>query len=936
MIAAVLGRLIDLRPGEGPLAFKAFGALFGLIAGHTILETARDALFLKNLPASRLTFVYIGLAVIGLILPAYNSRFVRTFGRRNASIFTLMVAAVGTVMWHFQEPGPVLAYGLYLWSGLLGTVLVVQYWMLSGQLFTAAQGKRLFPGIASGGVLGAVSGGVIATAALEVFGMVGRRGAVSSLLLISALMFLGTAVLLTTIASEERGTPFRTASSDSGLAEGFTVLKEHPYVRLLGAFVALSTITVLTTDYLFKYVAKASVEADALGVFFARYYAALNAVALIMQIAIAQRIVQRLGVVAALSLLPLLLLGGGASIALLGGSFVAVLLTKGADGALRHSLHRVATELLYLPLPGEVRDSSKTLLDAVFVRGAQALTAFGILCLATLGLESVRLLATIVAVCAGGWVCLTLFLKAGYLDLFRSELGRGALDPRLLRMEELDIDSVESVMHSLSSTDPSRVTAALDLLKESGRAGLVPALILYHESDEVLLKALDIVSRNDEQEWRPHATRLSGSGSIPVRVAALRALGRACESDLVRSSLADPSPVIQAHAAFQLARCADVDHPEEHPVVMETLAKAQESTPEVRREMRLAFLDALRVDADARWANVMYDIARADRSPAVVRAVATAVARVPDERFIPLLVDWLDVRDARTPVREALTKLGSRALDALEDALKDPERPEAVRRQIPITIAGYGSQRAADLLMDQLKVESDGLVRYRVLRGLGRLVTAHAVKLDRSLVESEVSRNLREQLRLMSLCVPLETVADSIPRRARGSAMLLSGLLNDKMRQASERAFRLLKVLFRNEDVRGIFVALQDADKRVRANALEFLDALILDCDEDMRALARIVADDLPDGDKVARAADAGYIDSTPQDATEALARLMEDDDDSVVAITAYYAMAVADDDVSDDVAALIKDRPSLAYVAEAADALPPVTIAPLVEAYDG
>src|SRR5687768_8097254 len=76
-----LRRLVDLRPGERGLALRAMAALFGLIAGHTILETARDTLFLGKLPASRLTLVYAALAGLSLVAVKVNAAFVQRFGR---------------------------------------------------------------------------------------------------------------------------------------------------------------------------------------------------------------------------------------------------------------------------------------------------------------------------------------------------------------------------------------------------------------------------------------------------------------------------------------------------------------------------------------------------------------------------------------------------------------------------------------------------------------------------------------------------------------------------------------------------------------------------------------------------------------------------------------------------------------------------------------
>ncbi|MEO5731762.1 MAG: hypothetical protein ABI134_28285, partial [Byssovorax sp.] len=261
---------MDLREGEARPAIEAFFALFGIIAGHTILETARDALFLSKLPPSRLAIVYVLLAALTLVVTAGNTHFVRRFGQRNALIFTLLAAAYGTTVLHFVTLSPVALFVLYTWSALIGTVLGVQFWMFAGQRFTVTQGKRLFGPIAAGGVIGAVTGAATAAAALALV-------PVTSLLLVSAGLFLITAVFLTTVRSADvhaeataaKAVPGDDDAPQASLGELF---HRYPYLRQMALLATLSTATLLVGDYLFKSIAAQRVPAAELGAFFARTY----------------------------------------------------------------------------------------------------------------------------------------------------------------------------------------------------------------------------------------------------------------------------------------------------------------------------------------------------------------------------------------------------------------------------------------------------------------------------------------------------------------------------------------------------------------------------------------------------------------------------------------------------------------------------------------
>ena len=52
---------------ERSLVLFSFFTLFGILAGHTLLETARDALFVTRVSPTHLPFVYIAIALIGVL-----------------------------------------------------------------------------------------------------------------------------------------------------------------------------------------------------------------------------------------------------------------------------------------------------------------------------------------------------------------------------------------------------------------------------------------------------------------------------------------------------------------------------------------------------------------------------------------------------------------------------------------------------------------------------------------------------------------------------------------------------------------------------------------------------------------------------------------------------------------------------------------------------
>jgi ATP:ADP antiporter, AAA family len=937
---------MDLREGEARPALEAFLALFGIIAGHTILETARDALFLSKLPPSRLAFVYVLLAALTLIVTAANTRFVQRFGQRNALIFTLLAAAYGTTLLHFVTLTPVALFVLYTWSALIGTVLGVQFWMFAGQRFTVTQGKRLFGPIAAGGVGGAVTGAGAAAGALAMV-------PVTSLLLVSAGLFLITAVFLTTVRGVDPRSDVAPASAEQAPAPEESVgelFRRYPYLRQMALLAAFSTAALLVGDYLFKSVAAHRVPPEQLGAFFARTYAVLNALSLAVQLLLTGRVLRQVGVVPALMILPFFMLAGSGGVFLTGGALAMALVIKGADGSLRYSLQRVAGELLWMPLPGEVRTRSKALLDSVFGRLVQALVASGLLLLATFHLARPRVLAATIAALVVGWMGTIVAMRTSYLDLFRQALSRGTLDLSI-ETNDLDLGSIEAVMDALSSADPQRVTAAIGILQEKGRARLVPGLILFHTAEEVLLRAVELALETDRRDWIPLMQKLLVHPAEAVRAATVRTLVHLGETDAVRRALDDTSPLVRAHAAFNLATQTGGDHPSDDATIQDLLALEGETG----RSVAVALLDAIRDHADLRWADVLIRLVDDDR-PDVAEHAAMALATVEAPAVIPRLISRLDQRSGRAWVRRALVRQGDAAFEALLQALADPTTPKRRRVHLPRTIARFATQRAVDVLTDLVVKDRQGFVRYKALRGLGRLSAGQddghratgnttALRFDRARISGEMRRNLVEHLRLVSVAAAFEGRGGALPEGVgEADASLVLGLLGDKQRQSLERAFRLLQILHRDEDIRSAYSALVTGDRRLRGQAMEFLDTLTLPRgrpsteDREARELFRLVADDLPTSDRVERA--LAFIPRPPATYEDALTKLLRDRDELLATFAAYHAIDIGSARLLAEVARVCVERPYLniatPLAARAAESLRTASRAALVEVSHG
>lgn len=829
-----LGKVVDLRPGEWAPFARTFAILFLIIGGHTALETARDALFLTRLAPKMLTYVYVAVAALSLVVVPLNARFARVTGARNALVASLLLTAFGAGWFRVRPTEPALVFMLYVFGTLSATLLIGQFWVLANALFTPAQARRLFGPLAAGGVTGALAGAELASLILE-------RAPVRTLLELSVVAYFGAALVATTLVLEPRRSP---APERPKLGAGLPALTRDPFVLRLAAMTALTVSASVVIDYVFKARVSRSIPHAALGSFFARYQLGLNAGSLLLQVVVSGPVVQRLGVLGLSLLAPALVTACGFGVVLTNSAFALTVALKGTDNALRNSLGRFSTELLWAPV--ENPTSARGAVDVIVTRTAQALAGAGLL-VATMviGTRSTVLAGTVCALALLG-VLVASGIRRPYMEVFRRALGRGGF-VHAFKPAELDLTSVELLVERLAHSRAADVLAAMNVLADRGRVRLIPALILHHNDEGVLVRALDLFGPSKRRDWLLLGERALDHPSPRVQRTAVRAFALAGADAVLRRATNHPNPAVRALARLYLTPLDD------RVLRGDPLTWSIFEGDDEQHHLKRAFIDLLISHPTPQATAWLLGLGKL---PALASVVTQALARIGDETSIPYLIERLNRADERAAARDGLVRLGAPALSALERVLQDSAALRATRAHAPRSIARFKNAEAARVLLAALTHEADGLVRYKVVRGLQDLAATTSLRLEPEPIMGEIARNCLEYLRLFALCHALAVQPDSGP----GDPIeLVKLLLEDKLEQSRDRIARLLQVVHRGNDVPTIFRALRSDDRHQRGRAVEYLDVLIRDISEssnEQATLLRLVVDDLLPDERIRRAAD--------------------------------------------------------------------------------
>jgi AAA family ATP:ADP antiporter len=384
----------------------------------------------------------------------------------------------------------------------------------------------------------------------------------------------------------------------------------------------------------------------------------------------------------------------------------------------------------------------------------------------------------------------------------------------------LDMASLETLLATLNASDDRQVVAALEILALEGKLAVVPAFILYHPSPAVVIQALELFLAAGRSDFIPLADRLLSHGDPGVRGAALRALSvLKADSEALSRALQDPAPEVKVTAGVALLAGGD-----ERPEVMRLL---EETASDGATEVRLALAKAVRAHPAPTFEAILRTLLEGREAEVRLEAIR-AIRESRNPVFLSVLVSLLAERSLREEVRGALVSFGPPALARLEEALKDPALPHGVRRQLPQTIGGFGSGQASGILLEHLLTERDGMIRFKVLRALGRWRNAQPqLPLNAAVLDRSLHQTLSAGFRFMRWRRALEAGVRETPGRETDTHQLLILLLRDKQDHALERLFRLLNLYTGNDEFRGIFRGLHSPRKESRASSRELLEHLL-------------------------------------------------------------------------------------------------------------
>jgi len=539
-----------------------FAYSFLAMTSYNILKPITRSRFITSFGAHNLPWVMLAAGLlIGVLMHQYTHA-IRRLPRRAVVPVTLGgIVVLQVVFWALLQTGSEAASaGLYLFGQILGILLISQFWTLANDIYDARQAKRVFGFIGGGASLGGALGAGLTKYLVDEVGSI-------NLLLVSAasLAFCTGIVVLILRQHEVSGQALLEEERGVGGAEALRMLASSPHLRVIALVIGMAAAGATIVEQQVNMVAEATgASEDAITAFLANITMYLSLAGFVVQVGLTSRIHRSLGLAFALLLLPLTL-GSSAAIVLLTGAVWAPQVARVLDSTLRYTVDKTTREILFLPLPAELKYRAKPFIDVTMDRFSKAIAAIVLLVLVQpWGLDlDWRELSYASLALTGIWIASTLVARREYLASFRHSIGARMIAPEAIRADVADAATIETLVEELSNPDEPAVLYAITMLEALDKRNLITPLLLQHESPLVRTRALVALASTRSRiarRWTPVIERMTQDADVGVRAAALRALAVLAHEDasvLMRRHLDDAEPRVAVAAATALANSGD-------------------------------------------------------------------------------------------------------------------------------------------------------------------------------------------------------------------------------------------------------------------------------------------------------------------------------------------------------------------------------------------
>jgi len=669
---------------------------------------------------------------------------------------------------------------------------ITQFWIFVNDLFRPREVKRNIGFLVSGGLLGGIAGSLIAVYRPLHLGTKGLV-LVGPVLLVLCIMIILVVQRVSRQETKEEDKAAAPKREKVGFSQSLALVRKSRYLLLLSGLILSTIIVSNLVDFQFKSAAEISFpERDPRTSFLATFYLVILVVSYLFTVLLTSRILKNFGMRIALLILPFLLLLCSLGIFFIpaAGMIYWAVTIKGVDKCLSHSLSQSVREVLYIPVPQDIKYKAKVFIDMFlnkFADGLAGLVLIGISAFIDLSARDVSLVrevSLIIIIFIGVWVWFGFRVTKEYVTIVKNNLHIKWRDADRLITEKIDVNMTKLVFDTLQSRERSSVLYAMNLFDLIKREKLTPEIksLISFKGDELRARSMDSLLDVAGESLLPDIDDSLDPAELDAQVREIMSLD--VYQELMKEKI--------EKATHEKGSRAEVSKMEAAKVI----GMMEPGSPVVKELKKLL----------------------QDESPEVVRYAAESAGRLKRREFVPLLLDHLGQPTTQESAIQALQSYGEAIVGTLKDYLSDPQEIIRARQSIPEILAKTGSQRAADIMTMELAKEKTDL-ETELIEALYRM------RMNNPYIRFSSSAVHLKAVSLIKKCYLLLLQIQDM-RGDRKKEMLFRDLENSLSRTLKQ-VFELLGLVYPQEDIIKAYQNILVGTKKALDYSVELLDNIL-------------------------------------------------------------------------------------------------------------
>jgi MFS family permease len=803
--------------------------LLMLIAGFfmgvfiSVYQVTADSLFLNRL-GEYLDKAFLVAGALGIVTTALFTtfqnwmKFTTLVLTSFALIFIFTLSVYLTLRFGDGEYERLLLFTLYCMTGPITAVMLLSFWGTFGRLFNFRQSKRIIGWIDTGQLIAAIAAtfSIPLTAAL-----IPKTMDYLVLCLVSILLALIIMVVISFRFSFIKNDPrefSRTVRKQTKLSAVFS----DPYILLLSAFLMVSMLTFVLSQYSFQELVKEQYPNQReLTDFVAFFTGSVYILSLLMQTFVNNRIIKNYGLKISLFLMPFIVgifvLGSLSSGFILGydkvGSptgfvyfFLFISLSRLFNWTVRDSLENPVFKLFFIPLDSSIRFSIQTKVEGLANESARFLAGLLIFVFAFIPFFRIIHIPVLILVCVGLYFLVVSRMYNGYRAKIRAKLESS--DVQVTRLEKGFDRVISRLEKMLAFPQPSRAVFSFKLLEKINAANM-PTWV------NTLMKNEDDLSRHYAQERMNEIKGLSVSDKYVIRMD--ESVSDGSERNVI--SKGELRMMLESGGDITKSRIQKLSrsrNPDDRHYAAELLLHTS-------RDESISFLIELLSDNEAKVRNT---------------AIKTSTKKY-NQEVINSLIENMGNPVYSNQAMHALTQIGADALNLLESAFYRSGQTTQVMLRIVQTVGRIGGQRSKEMLWAKMDYP-DKVVVSQVLLSLGECgfkAGISQISRIKYVIEADIA-DIRWNLSAIQE-IGDEGFADQIKKSLRWE------IQND-----IEHIYMLLAMLYDTRSIQLVKENIDTGSTEEITYAIELLDVFL---SEQLKQRVIPILDDLTDNERIGR-----------------------------------------------------------------------------------